>query len=285
MVNRLRWGLGVAGVLVLVAAAWPVFERVFGRTRLRFPYLGQPISDSAYGELSSKPGWARTRLGVAPGIELNGLLRRPAAKESPWVLFYPGNDESQLRMGQLFLSRLAGERDWGLAVFAYRGYDSSGGKSKLDDLRADAPEIFVRLCSAEGLSPSRVHIAGFSIGGHFAVAAAGGAAQRGKRAASLTLWAPVNDIIMYHASPWEKLTAGEDYQTAPYLAAVPEPVLVLIGSEDRTLAGPGQGRDIAQALGAKATYQELAGVDHVPLLFHEPALERMREFVSQHSAK
>jgi pimeloyl-ACP methyl ester carboxylesterase len=283
MASKLRLGLGLLGVLVVVAAALPVFERVFGRTRLRFPYLGQPISDAAYAELASKPGWARTRLSVAPGIELNGLLRRPGSKEAPWVLFYPGNDESQLRMGQLFLSRLAAERDWGLAVFAYRGYDSSGGKSELDGIRADAPEIFVRLCSAEGLTPSRVHIAGFSIGGHFAVHAARGVAAKGQRAASLTLLASVDDIVMFPRSPWEKLSPGDDYQTRPYLEGVPPPVLVLQGTADSALQGPDQGRAIAGALGKRAEYLELPGVEHEALLENEPALERARKFVLDHT--
>lgn len=283
MASKLRLGLGLAGVLVLVAGAWPVFERVFGRARLRFPYLGHPIADATYAELARKPGWARTRLAVAPGIELNGLLRRPTAKESPWVLFYPGNDESQLRMGQLFLSRLAAERDWGLAVFAYRGYDSSSGTSELAGIRADAPEIFVRLCSAEGLTPSRVHIAGFSIGGHFAVHAARGVAAKGQRAASLTLLASVDDIVMFPRSAWEKLSPGDDYQTRPYLEGVPAPVLVLQGTADSALQGPAQGRAISAALGGRAEYQELQGVEHEALLENEPALAMVRKFVLDHA--
>jgi pimeloyl-ACP methyl ester carboxylesterase len=181
------------------------------------------------------------------------------------------------------LSRLAGERDWGLAVFAYRGYDSSAGQSKLDDLRADAPEIFVRLCRAEGLSPSRVHIAGFSIGGHFAVHASRGAAARGQRAASLTLLASVDDIVMFPRSPWEKLSPGDDYQTRPFLEGVPAPVLVLQGTADSALHGPEQGRAIAAALGKRAQYQELPGVEHEALLENEPALEMARRFLLEHS--
>ena len=113
--------------------------------------------------------------------------------------------------------------------------------------------------------------------------AAGGAVKRGQRAASLTLWAPVNDIIMYHASRWEKLTAGEDYQTQPYLSDVPAPVLVLQGSADATLDGASQGRAIATALGGRARYEEFDGIGHVPLLSHDPALSKMREFVLEHA--
>lgn len=275
--------LGLLGIVLIIAMLSPLFERFFGRRRLRFPYLSRPIPAASYDALAAKPGWAKSELEVAPGIKLRGLVRRPGSAQAPWVLFFPGNDESQLERGQGFLIRLGGDQDFGLAVFAYRGYDASDGKSELANLRADAPEILSKLCKAEGLAPSRVHIAGFSIGGHFAVHAAGSAAKRGQRAASLTLLASVNDIVMYQPSPWEKLSAGEDYQTAPYLADVPAPVLVLQGDADRTFEGPGEGRAISAALGARATYVELPGVDHVPLLEDETALARVRAFVKEHA--
>src|SRR4051812_39055433 len=115
----------------------PLLERVFGRQRLRFPYLSRPIAASAYEALAAEPGWAKTKLEVAPGIALNGLIRRPASPSAPWVLYYPGNDASQLTQGQAFLTRLAGDRDYGMAVFAYRGYDSSSGTSSLLGIAAD----------------------------------------------------------------------------------------------------------------------------------------------------
>jgi pimeloyl-ACP methyl ester carboxylesterase len=260
-----------------------MYERFFGRKRLRYPYLARPIPAATYAELAAKPGWAKSEVPVAPGVQLRGLVRKPTSAEAPWVLFYPGNDESQLERGQAFLVKLGGELDWGLAVFAYRGYDASDGKPALDDIGSDAPEIVTQLCKAQGIPESRLHIAGFSIGGHFAVRAAGGVAKRGKRAASLTLLASVNDIVMYHASPWEKLSAGEDYQTTPYLTDVPEPILVIQGAADKTFEGPGEGRAISKALGTRAEYVELDGVDHVPLLADAGALERTRAFIQRHA--
>jgi pimeloyl-ACP methyl ester carboxylesterase len=277
--RKTRLGVLVTGAAVVLALLVPLYQRVLGPKRLRFPYLARPIADTAYAALAAKPGWAKAQLEVADGSKLNGLVRRPGSKSAPWVLFYPGNDESQLERGQSFLTGLAADADLGLAVFAYRGYDSSQGKAELAGIRADAPEILTKLCAAEGIPPGQVHLAGFSIGGHFSVHAARGAAMRGQRAASLTLWAPVNDIVMYHSSPWEKLSAGEDYQTQPLLSDVPAPVLVLQGGGDRTLGGAVQGHAIATALGPRAEYREFAGVDHVPLLSHEPALSAMRAFV------
>ncbi|HYQ16675.1 MAG TPA: hypothetical protein VEQ58_12980 [Polyangiaceae bacterium] len=261
----------------------PLFERVFGRKRLRFPYLARPIPAATYTELAAKPGWKKSELEMVPGIKLRGLVREPTNSGRPWLLFYPGNDESQLERGQGFLMRVGGQFDLGLAVFAYRGYDASDGKSELETIRVDAAATLTKLCQAEGIAPAQVHLAGFSIGGHFAVYAASSAAARGERAASLTLLAPVDDIVMYQPSRFEKLSAGEDYQTHPYLAGVPAPVLVLQGAADQTLEGATQGRAIAQTLGARAKYIELPGVGHVPLLHDVQALEAVRAFLIEHT--
>lgn len=261
----------------------PLLQRFLGRPRLRFPYAGSPMTDARYTELASKSGWSKVQLPVAAGITLRGLVREPGRDGAPWVLFYPGNDDSQLERGQAFLIRMAGETDWGLAVFADRGYDSSDGKSELAAIRADAPAILDKFCALRAVPANRVHLAGFSIGGHFAVHAARGAAERGRRAASLTLLAPVDDIIMFTHSPWEKLSPGEDYQTRPFLSGVPAPVLVLQGGADVTLDGPKQGQDIAKALGDRARYRELPGVGHVELLESREAVAAARDFIQENA--
>jgi len=283
MKRKLGLGFALLGVALVVVMSLPLYERLFGRKRLRFPYLARPIAAASYAALAAKAGWAKAEVVVAPGITLRGLVRRPSSPAKPWLLFYPGNDESQLDRGQGFLIGLGADLDLGLAVFAYRGYDASDGKPALADMRADAPQILAQLCQKEGIKPSQVHLAGFSIGGHFAVHAARGAAERGQRAATLTLLASVDDIVMYHASVFEKLSAGEDYQTRPYLAGVPAPVLVLQGTADQALDGAGQGRAIAAALGERGKYVELPGVEHVPLLANATALEAVREFLKQHA--
>lgn len=279
--TRLLLFLVVAGAALGLMS--PLRQRIFGRKRLRFPYLSRPLAGSIYAASAAKPGWASAQIEVSPGVRLNGLIRRPQQPAAPWVLFYPGNDESQLDRGQTFLTGLGGERGWGLAVFAYRGYDSSGGATQLAGMRDDAPKIVAKLCEAEGVPKAHVHIVGFSIGGYFAVRAAGAVASQGQRAATLTLLASVNDIVMFHPSPWAKLSAGEDYQTRPLLADVPAPVLVLQGSADSAFGGPAQGRDIAAALGERGEYHELAGVDHVPILADARALSQVRRFIDEHS--
>lgn len=283
MKRNARFGIVVLGAALMFGAAFRVNTRFFGRKRLRFTYLARPLAAATYAQLAAKPGWSKSSVEVASGVTLRGLLRRPRSPGAPWVLFYPGNDESQLERGQALLHRLATDLDWGLAVFAYRGYDASDGEPELAALSEDAPRILSKLCDAERLSPGRVHLVGFSIGGHFAVRAAGAANRNGQRAATLTLLASVDDIVMVRPSAWARLRAGEDYQTRPYLADVPAPVLVLQGSADEALNGAGQGRDIAQALGARGVYRELEGVKHVALLEEPAALEAARAFIGAHA--
>src|SRR5688500_1218894 len=116
MTSNMRVGLGVLGIAVLLAGFLASYERFFGRKRLRFPYLARPIAAETYSAFAAKPGWAKSELEVAPGIKLRGLVRKPSSAAAPWVLFYPGNDESQLERGQAFLMRLSSAQDFGLAV-------------------------------------------------------------------------------------------------------------------------------------------------------------------------
>jgi pimeloyl-ACP methyl ester carboxylesterase len=280
MRSRLRKGLAAFGVTALVAIPLGLYPRFFGRKRLRFTYLTGQLAPAEYQSLASREGWAATNVTVAPGIKLMGLVRRPNAKDAPWVLYYPGNDAMQLRRGQAFLSRVGEKEDWGLAVFAYRGYDSSDGVPVLNDLAADAPEILVQLCASEKTSAARVNVIGFSIGGHLAARAVGALTRQSRQPASLSLLASVDDIVMVRRSWWEKIDPGDDYQTQPFLNDVRAPVLVLQGGADETLGGPGQGQAIAKTLGDRAEYIELPGVGHNILIETETAVAQVRTFVA-----
>lgn len=281
MVAKAKMALGLVAVAALVAVGVYANERFVRRSALRFPYLTGQISDARYAELASAPGWSKVSADVEPGVSLNGLLRKPAQPGARWVLFFSGNDGAMLARGQSVLSRLAGDEPWGLAVFAYRGFESSGGVPELDALAADASRIVDLLVERHGAVRDKLHVVGFSIGGHLAVRAVAAQCASGKPIRSLALLASVNDIVMFRRSPWQKLSLGDAYRTQPFLEQVPEPVLVLQGTADEALGGPGQGRDIAAALGGRAEYVELAGVGHEALLDSEQAITKVRQFIAR----
>lgn len=275
-----RRGFIILALTTIVTISLGLASRVFGRKRLRFPYLNSALLATEYATLAAQPGWRASQIVVAPGVSLNGLVRRPQAANAPWVLFYQGNDPHMLKVGQAFLTGLGSALDWGLAIFAYRGYDSSAGEPNLPDLAADAPEIIAQLCSTEHIQRQQVHVVGFSIGGHLAVRAMVDAARLQPKPASLTLLAPVNDIVMVPRSLFERIDPGDDFQTTPFLDSVPAPVLVIQGTADEALLGPGQGRAIAETLGPRAQYIELPGVGHIALLRNERVFTSVRDFIS-----
>jgi pimeloyl-ACP methyl ester carboxylesterase len=272
-------GLGIAA---LIGLSVDITLRFVGPKRLRFTYLTGDLPEDKYAELAARPGWERASVEVAPGIALRGLVRAPRAAQAPWVLYYPGNDAAQLRSGRDFLLRLAGEQDWGMAVFAYRGYDGSSGVPHVEDLAKDAQGLLRGLCAQRGIDNRRLHVAGFSIGGHFAVHGALGAARAGRPVASLTLLNPVDDIVMLRRSRFQRLTPGDDFQTRPFLAGLPGPVLVVQGGADEALGGNTQGLAIATAMASRAQYYELPGVGHQQLLEEEAMFERVRLFIKAH---
>lgn len=277
----MRLALGALALLATLGGALYAYERFVRRSPLRFTYLTGPLSESRYRELSSQPGWARDQLEVAPGVRLNGLVRRPRSPEADWILLYPGNDDHMLARGQKLLTRLAQERDLGLAVFAYRGFDSSAGTPELSVLALDAGSIWRHVAALVSSGGGRLHAVGFSIGGHLAVRAAAAEGRGPRPVASLTLLASVNDIVMLRRAPWQKFALGDALRTQGFLSELATRVLVLQGSADEALAGPVQGRAIAQALGGRARYEEFEGIGHEALLDHEPALASVRAFIAE----
>jgi pimeloyl-ACP methyl ester carboxylesterase len=276
--SRLWSSLAVVGSVTLAAFARPAILRL-GQNRPRFVYAGTPLVPSAYDALASRPGWQKTALLVAPGVSLNGLVRPAQRREdAPWVLFFPGNDASQLTAGQQLLERLSEGRDWGLMVYAYRGFDSSGGRPSSETLREDGYKILSALFSRAQVSPSRVHVVAFSLGGYVAAAAIGRAAREEKKVASLSTLAAVENMEMIHSKWQGRIAVGDIIETLPLLEDVPGPVLVLHGGADETLPVT-QGRSIAARLGSRAQFRELPHVGHEAINESPEAIQAIRATV------
>jgi pimeloyl-ACP methyl ester carboxylesterase len=280
--SRLWASLAVLGSLTIAAFTRPAVLRL-GHNRPRFPYSCTPLSAAAYDALASRPGWAKSSLSVAPDVSLNGLVRRPARQESPWVLFFPGNDASQLTAGQELLERLRGERDWGLVVYADRGFDSSGGEPSAEHLRDDGYLVLSDLFTRERLLPAQVHVVAFSMGGYVAAAAIGRAAREHKVVGSLSTLAGVASMEMVRSMWMSRIALGDIIETLPLLDDVPGPVLVLHGDADQTL-NVKQGRDLAAKLGSRARYHEISGVGHLDINHSDEALKAVRAMIEAPAA-
>lgn len=281
----LRWGyLAIAGSLV-VAVLGRVVQQRLARPRPWFNYSASPLSQAAYAALSARAGWVASSLPVANGVSLNGLLRRPTQKDAPWLLFFPGNDATQLARAQVLLERTKGGDDWGLAVYASRGYDSSGGTPSPAALAADGAQVFQALLRDEQLRSSQIHVVAFSLGGYAAAHAVSHAASTQQKAASLSLLASIARIGMVHSDWVARFATGDIYDLTPVLATVPAPVLVVQGAADEVFAGVEQGRTLATLLGDRARYLELPGAGHNALLETEAAIAAVRAMVEANTAR
>lgn len=268
---------GLVGVALLAAVLGGLLvRRLAAREVRRFPSFAQPLAAADYAALGARPGWSTRELTVAPDVTLRGLVRAPRRPGAPTVLLFPGNSGQQLAEGQRFLEALGAGSDLGLAVFSYRGFDGSPGRFTQGALREDGVRVYAQLREETGAA---LHVVGFSLGTWVASAVA--AAQP---PASLTLLAPFTELAIVGDSPLARLSTGERYETAPQLAPLQGPVLVLHGAADESL--PVQmGREVAAALGPRARYQELPGVGHLGLLGEPRALQAVRDFVSAQAAR
>ena len=268
--------LAIVGALVVAVLGRPYLQRRV-RHRPWFTYSCSPLGAADYAALVARPGWSKAMLQVSNTVSLNGLIRRPANHEAPWLLFFPGNDATQLAGGQTFLERVRSGRDWGLAVFAYRGYDSSGGWPSPNDLATDGVKIVENLLQSENIKPAQLHVAAFSLGGYVAAYAVGRATMTNSRLASLSLLSSVSEAEMVRSALIARVAICDVYQTLPLLDAVPEPVLILHGGADVTV-DVSQGRSIAARLSNRAKFKIVPGAEH-SLLENETAIDAVREMV------
>ena len=257
--------LAIVGALVVAVLGRPYLQRRV-RHRPWFTYSCSPLGAADYAALVARPGWSKAMLQVSNTVSLNGLIRRPA-----------NNDATQLAGGQTFLERVRSGRDWGLAVFAYRGYDSSGGWPSPNDLATDGVKIVENLLQSENIKPAQLHVAAFSLGGYVAAYAVGRATMTNSRLASLSLLSSVSEAEMVRSALIARVAICDVYQTLPLLDAVPEPVLILHGGADVTV-DVSQGRSIAARLSNRAKFKIVPGAEH-SLLENETAIDAVREMV------
>lgn len=269
-----------ASVLVLLLVSYLVLR--FGARRLRFNYSNRVLTQQDYQALAGKFGWEKAIINEESKYPIHGIIRRPQNPLAPWVLFYPGNDQTQLATSQTLLELLRGDNDWGLVAYAYRGYDATPGTPSHSALISDAWEIYQAVLRKEQVSHTRVHVVAFSIGGHLAASVVARAVTSNQAPASLTLAACVDDVVMVTPARLERFSLGERFNTMPLLANLHAPILVVQGDADEAFHTPKPGRTIAAALGNRAKYLEIPGAGHLAALTSEPAVGGIRAFIAHH---
>jgi pimeloyl-ACP methyl ester carboxylesterase len=265
--------------LALVALVGAIGTLGFLRLRMqpRCPYMGRALSESDYLAMAAKPGWRARQFSVAPGVELRGLLRQPATPDVPWVVYFSGNSADLLRESQQILDALCAGPGWGVAVWAYRGFDSSRGTPDPATLERDCFKAYLELLTEQKVRPNAVHLVGYSLGTCMAAAVAARAYR--DPPASLTLLAPMTRLYMGERTQlWL-----HRYDTSKWLAGIACPTLVIHGTADDTLAID-EARNLARILGPRARLLELPGIGHGELPMSAAAQDATRAFITQHAS-
>lgn len=243
--------------------------------------LYHPTETSAEerARIASAPGWREAAI-ERGDVTLQGLTRPPAGQEARWILFFGGNATS-LAASQRLLERVRGDEDIGLAVFAYRGYDGSGGRPTQRALTDDGV-VAVRTLERElGVGSGRLAVVGHSLGASVAAHVARHLEDDGRPPAALVLLAPFRSVPrvarqhVWCAVPCLFPDAWKTERIAPRFRV---PVLVLHGADDAVVP-VAHGRAIAAAIPG-ARFLEIPGRGHDDLLTSDAA-RQVREFVRQ----
>lgn len=247
----------LAAVLLLLAGVWIAAGKVH-------PYaywIGRKTA--AEVEALATGGWRVDRLEVAPGVTLVGLVRPPQNPGARWVLFVPGNSTAMLDGFRPVLDGLRGDDDVGLAFWAYRGYDASGGTPSptalVDDLL-----VQWRHLAALGAAPERTEIWGYSLGSVLAAQLTARLEAEGVRPARLVLAAVAERLALMPHGLLGRFAGSDVYAIEPALARIACPTLIVHGTADEALPIEGA-RRVAERLGARARLCEVSGKGHLDL--------------------
>ncbi|MGI8932183.1 MAG: alpha/beta hydrolase [Sphingomicrobium sp.] len=178
----------------------------------------------------TEPDYRTIRLRTVDGLELKALFR-PAAPGKSTILYFHGNGET-VAGSRATIGPLA-EQGYGALLAEFRGYAGNPGSPDEQGLYHDG-EAAWRWLIDQGVSPSQVVVAGYSLGSAVAskVAADGGSA-------GLIMIAPFESVprAAFQHFPWLPAHAmvKDVFATSERIARVKGPILLLHGADDRTV--------------------------------------------------
>ena len=257
--------LCVALILLLTPACWR-----------NLMYHPTAMSPADVQELTKIAGWQQTTLQAE--VPLVGLIRRPVRAEAPWVLYFAGNAMT-LAVSQSVLRQFAAH-DWGLAVYAYRGYDGSGGSPTQAGLVADAQAVAQHLSQNEKVPMQRLFIMGQSLGSGVGTLLANDLTGREQGPAGLILISAYTSMAQVFSDhvPLSGYTVSDPWATEAALLGTRCPVLLIHGEKD-TVIGVQHSQAKAQLLGSRATLIKVPERGHNDVWLDQAAVRAVETFV------
>jgi pimeloyl-ACP methyl ester carboxylesterase len=263
-----RWRRLVTALLLIPVALYLLLLALlfFAQTRLIFP-----VGHIAPG--ARLPALAEAlQTTAASGESLRGIHIPPSSvgAERILILGFGGNATDAATTAGL-LHDLFPEAD--VAAFHYRGYPPSEGRPSAAALQADALVVhdFIRA----RLHPSRIIVAGFSVGSGVAASLAAHRPVDG-----LILVTPFDSLAAVAAShyPWVpvRLLLRHNMEPAADLPGARVPVAIVAGGRD-TLVPPARTEALRRAIPDLVFDRTIAGADHNDIYLSPAFPQAMRE--------
>ena len=245
------WRVGLAMAGVAVAAYLVLCGVLFVEQR---SLLFQP-PPTGVEDVAGEGGYRPLKVKVAGLGTLSDLWSPPSTPDRPTIVFFHGNGSDRADFsGQGAAFRRLG---WGVVLASYRGYSGNPGRPTEAGLMADARAT---LAAARGRGPLIVW--GHSLGSGVAARMA----SEG-RADGLVLESPYTSMTDLAARQYPYVPVGllllDRFDTRSVLARIHAPVLIFHSTDD-PLIPVAMGQDLADRLGARATFVQLHGLGHYP---------------------
>jgi pimeloyl-ACP methyl ester carboxylesterase len=227
-------------------------------------------------KIISEHHFERRYLDVAPGVRLLGLEKKPRSPQSPWVLFFSGN-AVPIGSAALALEAIAAKNDWGLATYAYRGYEESTGKTTEASLVGDAELIARDLLKRYAISSEQLFVMGQSLGTGVAAQLAVSFLRKNEKLAGLILISPYTSLPEAATELIPVIPVGglvdDRLDTRSILRELNLRTLIVHGTQDNVISVD-HSRLIAKELGDRALYFELPHRSHNDI-FADKALPKI----------
>lgn len=193
------------------------------------------------------------------GEEKLAALYLPGAKDEPTVLYLHGN-ASDLGRDRTFLDTLHKE-GYGVLAIDYRGFGASVGDASESSAKDDARVALAWLGREKGITPDRVIVFGYSLGGGPATCLAAE-----NKLAGLVLQSAFSSAFSVRSSYAAKALAPFDvFRNAELVGKATCPVWILHGAND-TVVPLAHGMELYRAAREPRRFTVVPGAGHDDLL-------------------
>lgn len=218
----------IVGLSLIALAMWGLMVGGFYASQRSILY---PAAGSAAEVWAAIPhGYEIVQLRTADGLTLRALYRR-AGPGKRTIIFLHGNGDTVAGSARM-MSQLV-EAGYGALLVEFRGYAGNPGTPTEQGLYNDGFAAMAWLRS-QGLAADQIIIAGYSLGSGVASKLAAEQAP-----AALVMIAPFTSVpeVAWGHFPWlptERLMFDR-YDTIDRIAGIKAPILLIHGSDDRTI--------------------------------------------------